>query len=299
MYFLRHYFLVIQPEVVPPSSLKKKKKSRKRHSSPKSNTITGSGGGGAPFDSSSSSTTEMGGNDTDGASDVEELPTDEPETDANSSCGGGGGSKLKMSQSSIDLGHHLHPERPFLETSGSGTVKTHSQPDLLQLDPATESSHFYEELLEEFDQNSLENPENIEESLSTKSNDRALQIIQENSAILEKLLSKKSSPCKLGDPPLVNNGGNGPGNVDSNGGSALPTIAVSPTPPVAPMTISKRKISHTSSNGSSSSNPSVKNHSITLQSNPATKPITFNPFPNSARANRKPKEVGRKLGLYK
>ena len=257
--------------------------------SPKSNTITGSGGGGAPFDSSSSSTTEMGGNDTDGASDVEELPTDEPETDANSSCGGG--SKLKMSQSSIDLGHHLHPERPFLETSGSGTVKTHSQPDLLQLDPATESSHFYEELLEEFDQNSLENPENIEESLSTKSNDRALQIIQENSAILEKLLSKKTSPCNLGDPPLVNNGGG-----NGNGGLALhTTTAVSP----APVSLTKRKISHTSSNGSSSSNPSVKSHSITLQSNPATKPITFNPFPNSARANRKPKEVGRKLGLYK
>ena len=234
-------------------------------------------------------------------------------------------SKLKTSQSSIDFGHH-EPSEPLQR---SNSVKsTHSQPDLLHLTEATDSNHFYEELLEEFDQHSsLENhhgngnhvtgseatgngsgEENnsgnldmIEENMSTKSNDRALQIIQENSSILETLLSKKSSPCSPGDPPLSSNtacstkDGTLCHNIstDSNGCYLVPAA-----PPGGPL--SKRKISHTSSNGSSSSNPSVKSHStVTLQSNPATKPITFNPFPNSARANRKPKEVGRKLGLYK
>ena len=124
-------------------------------------------------------------------------------------------SKLKTSQSSIDFGHH-EPSEPLQR---SNSVKsTHSQPDLLHLTEATDSNHFYEELLEEFDQHSsLENhPGNgnhvtgsgttgngsgeennsgnldmIEENMSTKSNDRALQIIQENSSILETLLSKK------------------------------------------------------------------------------------------------------------
>ena len=239
-------------------------------------------------------------------------------------------SKLKTSQSSIDFGHH-EPSELAEHLKRSNSIKsTHSQPDLLHLTEATDSNHFYEELLEEFDQHSsLENhhgngnhvtgsgatgngsgEENnsgnldmIEENMSTKSNDRALQIIQENSSILETLLSKKSSPCSPGDPPLSSNytacstkDGTLCHNIstDPNGCYLVPAA-----PPGGPL--SKRKISHTSSNGSSSSNPSVKSHSgtVTLQSNPATKPITFNPFPNSARANRKPKEVGRKLGLYK
>ena len=162
--------------------------------------------------------------------------------------------------------------------------------------------------MEEFDQHSLEyadlenqDQEIIEENMSTKNNDRALQIIQENSEILGKLLSKKTSPCSPGDPILNSTGCSpkdgtpypeclGKTHNDSNGCLGVPGSI--------PMSTNKRKISHTSSNGSSSSNPSVKSQ-ITLQSNPATKPITFNPFPNSARANRKPKEVGRKLGLYK
>jgi hypothetical protein len=36
--------------------------------------------------------------------------------------------------------------------------------------------------------------------------------------------------------------------------------------------------------------------SYVVQSSPANKPITFNPFPN--RQRKKPKEVGLKLGLY-
>ena len=36
--------------------------------------------------------------------------------------------------------------------------------------------------------------------------------------------------------------------------------------------------------------------SYVVQSSPANKPITFNPFPN--RQKKKPKEVGLKLGLY-
>jgi len=36
--------------------------------------------------------------------------------------------------------------------------------------------------------------------------------------------------------------------------------------------------------------------SYVVQSSPANKPITFNPFPN--RQRKQPKEVGLKLGLY-
>ena len=152
---------------------------------------------------------------------------------------------------------------------------------------------FFKDLLDEFDKNSLSHPDEdeIEESLSTRSNDRALQIIQENSEILERLLNKKTTPCH---PDQFE---------DSTARYPEPeTTRVEPDPVPRPqpqqIPMVKRRISQTSSNGSTSSNPSVKS-TITLQSNPATKPITFNPFPNSARATRKPKEVGRKLGLYK
>ena len=62
---------------------------------------------------------------------------------------------MKTSQSSIDFGHH----EPTEHLQRSNSVKsTHSQPDLLHLTEATDSNHFYEELLEEFDQHSsLEN----------------------------------------------------------------------------------------------------------------------------------------------
>ena len=132
--FFTSYF---QPEIVPPSALKKKKKHRRRTSSsggsPNSKTVSKKPG----FDSSTSSTTEMGGgtgNDTDVASDVEELPADEPcSTSLNMS-------KLKTSQSSIDFGHP-EPEPMILERSNS--VKTHSQPDLLQLEGEIIFQSFY------------------------------------------------------------------------------------------------------------------------------------------------------------
>ena len=234
------------------------------------------------------------GFDTDGGSDLEDLPQDEP-------------IKLKASRSSIDLGGTGAKN----DEEMTKNFKNHSESDLLNIEER-QGQTFFDDLLEQFDKKSSlsNNPDNvehndedddmIEESLSSRSNDRALQIIQENSEILERLLNKKTTPChpdQFESNLCSNESSTGP-YADPNTGHNLVPLAPSTTAIVTPNSVAKRRISHTSSNGSTGSNPSVKS-SITLQSNPATKPITFNPFPNSARANRKPKEVGRKLGLYK
>ena len=161
-----------------------------------------------------------------------------------------------------------------------------------------------------------------------------MEIIKDNSEILEKLLSKKTTPCH---PELLaaghhnrynntnpttaksfstsnkTNGNNiqyssttgfGTGNTTQPSSTSAAvvvtanTVCVNNKPVNTTNNIPKRRISQTSSNGSSSNTGSPGSGSnITLQSNPATKPITFNPFPS--RTNRKPKEVGKKLGLYK
>lgn len=222
-----------QPEVVPTSKLKKRKKKKNRAEN--------------HLDSSSSSTTEVGctndnTDDEDEAFDtVDDLPKDDQDMDEQTS------SILKSSKSNFELG-----QQEIEELGASEVLKkaNHSESDLSSLESKTEKK-FLDELLEEFDKHSsISNGGNHKKD--QQRDERALQIINENSEILQKLMSKE-----------------------------------------------KPKISQTSSNGSSNSNYSTKTTAITLQSNPATKPITFNPFPNSARANRKPKEVGRKLGLYK
>ena len=258
-----------QPEVVPPSELKKhkKRKSRKRSPSLEFKKVG---------DETSSSTEIGGNNDTDqGGSDIDELPNDVPviqvdkELDQEVSM-----INLKQSRSSNDI---------FDEDDKVEEFKNiRSEPDLLKMNGQEQDKKFLEELLEEFDKNSsLSHEEEFidhgEDDLDEK-NEKALQIIKENSEILERLLNKKTTPCNPEQlEPLSKPANNQVQHVQQQQ--------------------PKRRISHTSSNGSSNGS-SVKS-SITLQSNPATKPITFNPFPNSARANRKPKEVGRKLGLYK
>ena len=175
---------------------KLKKKKRKRHHD-------------HDFQEDSSSSTEIGGsNGNDTESEQEDIPKDQESV------------VLTSSQSTLELKQEKLKRKL-------------SEPDLLRMED--EDKNFFEELLEEFDKNSLE------EEKPANNDNRALQIIQENSEILEKILKSDRKASK--NNPMANN--------------------------------------------------------ITLQSNPATKPITFNPFPNSARANRKPKEVGRKLGLYK
>ncbi len=167
--------------------------------------------------SSSSSSTEMGnGHDT--ASDLDDLPDDaEEEGDSEESK-----KSICTSHSAMELTLENRPKLPV---------------------PTSSQSQFLDDLLEQFDHK-------IEQE-SERSNDRALQLIQENSEILSRLLHQKSEEV---------------------------------SPQSAPTLMGPKR---------------TNNVNRTIQSNPATRPITFNPFPNSARANRKPKEVGRKLGLYK
>ena len=174
----------------------------------------------------------------------------------------------------------------------------------------------------------LHEPINDEDLENNDDDDKALEIIKERSEILETLLSKKTTPChpellaaghhnryNPGKKSFSNktNGNNlqyssstGFGTTSENITQPLSSTTSSPVvvantvcvnnKPVNTTNNPKRRISQTSSNGSSS-NTSGSGSNITLQSNPATKPITFNPFPS--RTNRKPKEVGKKLGLYK
>ena len=247
-----------------------------------------------------------------------------------------GGQLLKMSHSSneLSLDTICKQKEQILETKSESDLLKYSSSktnnDIISNEIHEEQNKpkhdakFLKELIEEFDKHANITPEKTEKedlcdftkipqaSTTIDENDierelfaklkeeeeydnnvddtRALEIIRENSEILEKLLNKKTTPCH---PELLANP------QKSNGG-------IQPAPIIPPnMTtqhpcksiaqpIPKRRISQTSSNGSSSSN---KSSNITLQSTPATKPITFNPFPS--RSNRKPKEVGKKLGLYK
>ena len=269
-----------QPEVVPPSELKKHKK-RHHHHRKRSPSMEFKKVG-----EETSSSTETGGNngngnDTDqGGSDIEELPNDiiipeinveqdDPEVSMTNY-------NLKQSRSSNDIFDSAVVDDKVEKKECK--IRS-SEPDLLKMN-GHDDKKFLEELLEEFDKNSLSHeemllePDQDPEDLDEK-NEKALQIIKENSEILERLLNKKTTPCNPEQlEPLCTKPAN----------NQVQHVQQQP----------KRRISHTSSNGSSNGSSSV-----TLQSNPATKPITFNPFPNSARANRKPKEVGRKLGLYK
>ena len=267
-----------QPEVVPPSELKKHKK-RHHHHRKRSPSMEFKKVG-----EETSSSTETGGNngngnDTDqGGSDIEELPNDPiiPEINVEQEDDPGVSMtkyNLKQSRSSNDIFDSNDDKECKIQGS--------SEPDLLKMN-GHDDKKFLEELLEEFDKNSLSHeemllePDQDREDLDEK-NEKALQIIKENSEILERLLNKKTTPCNPEQlEPLCTKPAN----------NQVQQVIQHQQP--------KRRISHTSSNGSSNGSSSV-----TLQSNPATKPITFNPFPNSARANRKPKEVGRKLGLYK
>ena len=176
-----------------------------------------------------------------------------------------------------------------------------------------------------FNLSGLHEPINDEDLEQNEDDDKALEIIKENSEILETLLSKKTTPCHpellaAGHHNRYNPGksfsktnGNNHQYSSTGFGTCTPENSITQPPPtstsavvanavcvnnkpVNTTNIPKRRISQTSSNGSSS-NTSGSGSNITLQSNPATKPITFNPFPS--RTNRKPKEVGKKLGLYK
>lgn len=229
-------------------------------------------------DKSSSSSTEVGcdnGNATDLETDLEEIPKDYMPVAINVEQDVDKGLILK--ESSVKLRMSCSSNELMNKTDGMGDKNHHSESDLLMFEQAkngtTDNRQFYEDLLKEFDE-----PAEQQEETEDGKNGLALQIMKKNSEILERLLSKKSSvPC----PEVVD----GPTNS-----GLVTTLAKT-------VQQEKRRVSQTSSNGSSSS--CIMKNNITLQSSPATKPITFNPFPNCGRTNRKPKEVGRKLGLYK
>ena len=247
------------------------------------------------------------------------------------------GNQLQTSRSSNELNAKPLDDEP------SALAETKSESDLLKFTSTTSTdpqgchdqvhdAKFMKELIEEFDKHptisdDTGNDENIDhelfgetntESLLEDENDdlhfqtndsRALEIIKENSEILEKLLNKKTTPCHpelLANPNRKSNGNSNNSN-SANGVQHQPSSSVTSSMPAygastmikTPMTANnpkRRSVSQTSSNGSSHGSSKTSSN-ITLQSSPATKPITFNPFPS--RTNRKPKEVGKKLGLYK
>ena len=241
------------------------------------------------------------------------------------------GNPLQTSRSSNELNAKPLDDD---ESSSAAMAETKSESDLLKFTTTStdpQGSHhqvhdakFMRELIEEFDKypKISDNPgddDNLETNTETflddendelhfETNDsRALEIIKENSEILEKLLNKKTTPCH---PELLANPNRKPnGNANANGVQHQQTssVATSSVPAYGastmiktPMTANnpkRRSVSQTSSNGSSHGSSNKTSSNITLQSSPATKPITFNPFPS--RTNRKPKEVGKKLGLYK
>ena len=236
------------------------------------------------------------------------------------------GNQLQTSRSSNELNAKPLDDEP------SALAETKSESDLLKFTSTTSTdpqgchdqvhdAKFMKELIEEFDKHptisddhELFGETNTETLLEDENDDlhfqtndsRALEIIKENSEILEKLLNKKTTPCHpelLANPNRKSNGNsNGANGVQhqqsSSVTSSVPAYGAS-TIIKTPMTANnpkRRSVSQTSSNGSSHGSSKTSSN-ITLQSSPATKPITFNPFPS--RTNRKPKEVGKKLGLYK
>ena len=247
------------------------------------------------------------------------------------------GNQLQTSRSSNEINAKPLDDEP------SALAETKSESDLLKFTSTTSTdpqgchdqvhdAKFMKELIEEFDKHptisdDTGNDENLDHELFGETNtetlledenddlhfqtndSRALEIIKENSEILEKLLNKKTTPCHpelLANPNRKSNGNsnnsNGANGVQhqqsSSVTSSVPAYGAS-TMIKTPMTANnpkRRSVSQTSSNGSSHGSSKTSSN-ITLQSSPATKPITFNPFPS--RTNRKPKEVGKKLGLYK
>jgi hypothetical protein len=229
---------------------------------------------------SSGSSTEVGcdnGNVTDRTSDLEEIPKDSipavfkiDQDEDEELILKDSPAKLRISCSNNELTNKPVGIIAMVD-------KNHySETDLLTFELAknetTDNLQVIEDLVKEFEPTIT--VEETEEEDGGENDRAALQIMKTNSDILERLLRKKSVPF-----PEV-----------AVSGKGLVTTQVQPVVPQE-----RRHVSQTSSNSSSIS----INSNITLQSSPATKPITFNPFPNSGRTNRKPKEVGRKLGLYK
>ena len=139
-----------------------------------------------------------------------------------------------------------------------------------------------------------------ERRISRANSEKAIQIIKENSEILDKILRKKGERMGVPDFPIHGSPAHQPGGVDSSappsmmsGSCSANNLPVQPPPSVCG-----------SSQSSNKSTISGSNHNHHKLVNPAavgngvTKPITFNPFPTRPVARRKRQEVGRKLGLY-
>ncbi len=326
-----------QPEVVPPDELKKRKGSKhhrkKSHSSDAiDETIEDSKSKRRPDTPSSSTEVACDENeDSDDAksdADIAEISNDSSVVDVpklkvetipsvETSSGA-----IRVSKSSHAIGGVAEPETRILSVEKAAMSET----DLVKVSSDGNNDDrnklFIEELLKEFDSPSIADhtrPGDQTEQAEvegengpppTERNDRALQIIKENSEILERILSKKTTSLNDKDMDQLRNMNTNDGLEEEDIVPPQQQQQQQPQQPPPPQSRTipmqqqqhKRKVSHsTSSTGSTnssanSSNP-TKTNNITLQSNPATKPITFNPFPG--RTNRKPKEVGRKLGLYK
>jgi hypothetical protein len=102
-----------------------------------------------------------------------------------------------------------------------------------------------------------------------------MQLIKENNEILERLSKRQS------------------GHQNDVTSSTSPTNDFKDS--ISPTTDFKGSTSSLKTSPKSSMS-SMSPMSYVVQSSPANKPITFNPFPN--RQKKKPKEVGLKLGLY-
>ena len=155
-----------------------------------------------------------------------------------------------------------------------------------------------------------------ERRISRANSEKAIQIIKENSEILDKILRKKGERM----------GGGPPGELQSSPLTPLPYPSPDPDPagskpslssrPSVESVMSSSNLSCSSSqnninlppqptpsvcsqsSGKSSFSGKLSSSNPPAQASSATKPITSNPFPTRPVARRKRQEVGRKLGLY-
>ena len=189
------------------------------------------------------------------------------------------------------------------------------------VDGSDENRQFIENLMRDFDEDAF--PEEGEAGnvpgvtsagdtpLVTSANSRkAIQIIKENSEILEKILRKKGEgqgvhPERLQRSNTETEGqGHGRGQDEVSRRSSMASSSVFPRSASSTdeqggmrTPLSQTSVISHDNQGQGQGQP-FRRYSAASMSNGATKPITFNPFPTRPGASRRNKEVGRKLGLY-
>ena len=222
-----------------------------------------------------------------------------------------------MTENATDIEDIPRDQIPIIKSTAPNPIKE---------EETTGSKEFMENLMKDFDTNSStvkgsnesnaetveafgdDDNEDIDEDdesrsvyptekrMSRANSEKAIQIIKENSEILDKILRKKGERLAtpedqeedLAGPPL---NAQAPVNLVSR-----PSVDSSGTRPSLTSNRSNRQSidSTVSSNMSSHCSGSSK---VIVPNNGVTKPITFNPFPTKPAIRRK-RDVGRKLGLY-